>query len=188
MYHLTDNIQVHERADWRARQPIAVTSQPTPHEAFIHHGAESDKEARAITNQSETLAAMRGIQNFHMDDNKWNDIGYHYVVFQPHGDLRFAHICEGRMVRHLPAAQLGHNTGTVAICIYGTIDGADPLHDNTVYAIAKLLNGTRGHKTGITSIETVGGHRDVTQTSCPGDMIYNALSRIARDAGIRRFK
>lgn len=187
MYHLTDHIRVLERADWHARSPRAVTAQPTPHEAFIHHGAESDHDARAITRQSEILSAMRGIQNFHMDGNGWNDIGYHYVVFQPHGDLKYAHICEGRMVRDLPAAQLGHNTGTLAVCVYGTIDSGDPLNDNTVWAIAQLLKGTRHDKTGVTSIRTVGGHRDVTQTSCPGDTLYRALDRIAHDAGIERF-
>jgi hypothetical protein len=190
MYHLTDNIIVLERHDWNARKPGGMTAQPhAPTEAFIHHGAEKDADARSITTLDKVKSATRGIQAFHMGPERgWSDIGYHYVVFQPHGKLEHAVVAEARMVRYVPAAQQGHNTGTLAVCVYGTIDSGDKLQDNTVYAIAQLIGGRRSNLTGATNIKTVGGHRDVTDTECPGATLYGALDRIARDAGVRRHR
>lgn len=189
MYHLTPTIKVFEREDWRAATPRPMDRQAPPTEAFLHHGAETDREARAIDRESEVLAAMKGIQSFHMGpQRKWSDIGYHYVVFQPHGDMRHAVICEGRLTHFIPAAQLGHNEGTFAVCIFGTIDNDDPLHDNTVFALTQLLSGTRAGMTGAGHLRTLGGHRDVTQTECPGDTLYRALDRIAHGSHLARFR
>jgi hypothetical protein len=188
MYHLTKDFPVLERHDWGARNPGSMSVQVSPHEAFIHHGAETDNDARHITSIARVTTAMRGIQAFHMGpERKWSDIGYHYVVFQARGDMEHAVICEARMVRYVPAAQLNHNTGTFAVCVYGTIDEGDPLRDDTIRAIVQLLKGTRANLTGAASIKTVGGHRDVTSTSCPGDSLYRALDRIAHDAKIQRY-
>lgn len=187
MYQLTEHLKVHERRDWGARPPRDVSLQADPHEAFIHHGAEPDQAADRIDTHAELNAAMRATQNFHMDGRGWSDIAYHYMIFQPRGRFKYAHIAEGRMVHHVPAAQLGHNTGTLAICVFGTVDQTRELKDNTIWAIAQLLKGVRGNMTGIRAIKVVGGHKDVTQTSCPGNVIYHALDRIARDAGIERY-
>jgi hypothetical protein len=188
MYELTPTIHVYEREDWHARTPKPMDRQDPPREAFIHHGAETDRDAQAVGTIAEVLAAMRGIQNFHMDGRGWSDIGYHYVVFQPHGKLKHAVICEARLVHFVPAAQLGHNTGTFAVCVYGTIDSGDKLEDNTVWALSRLLSGVRAGMTGAASLRTVGGHRDVTQTECPGNLLYSSLPRIAADSHLAAFR
>lgn len=189
MYHVTDAVSVYERHDWHARDPRPMLPQALPREAFIHHGAESDRDAERIDTLAEVFIAMRGIQNFHMDDpaHRWSDIAYAYVAFQPRGHLERAVLCEGRSVHSVPAAQLGHNTGTLPICVYGTIDKGDPLSDSTIHAIAMLLKGHRSDLTGADQIRTVGGHRDVTQTDCPGAMLYAAVPTIAHQAGISVF-
>lgn len=170
---------VRSRHSWRARQWKAFNTQSPPRQAFVHHGAESDREAKRITNWTSMYAAMREVQNFHMDTRGWSDIAYHYVVFQARGKIAHANICEGRPVNHVPAAQLDHNTGTLAICVFGMIDHDDKLQDDTLHAIAQII---RAHP----SVTHVGGHRDVTQTSCPGDMLYHALNDIAHQAHISR--
>lgn len=189
MYHLTEKVKVYERDDWNARTPRPMDSQALPTEAFIHHGAETDREAVSVDTLADVFAAMRGIQNYHMDHNEWSDIAYAYVCFQARGDgeLDYAVLCEGRHVHNVPAAQLGHNTGTLPVCVYGTVDHNDPLQGSTVHAIAMLLKGHRADLTGAGHVRTVGGHRDVTQTDCPGDMLYHAIPTIARNAGISVF-
>ena len=171
---------VRTRQHWHARPWKDYAAQDPPQVAYVHHGAESDHEARSITTWAKMYDAMRGIQNFHMDGRGWADVAYHYVVFQKHGKFNQPNICVGRPVNHVPAAQLNHNTGTLAICVYGTIDEGDPLENSTSHAIAAIL---RHH-----GIDRVGGHRDVTETSCPGDMLYHALDGIARHAGIARVR
>lgn len=186
MYHLTDNIHVIERADWHARSGRPqMAGQTNPHEVFIHHS--DTAHAGGLDHLEEQKQAARIIQNFHMDVRGWSDIAYHYLIFQPYGNAEYARVFEGRMVKHVPAAQLGHNTGTIAVCVVGNFDHADKVKDNTVWAIAKLLTEQR-NKTGIHDPHTIGGHRDVVQTTCPGDTLYGQIPRIARDAGLRVYR
>lgn len=185
-YKLTDTITVYERDDWGARPWRDFTPQSWPSEVFIHHGAESNAEQ--MTSLAKQVQAMRATQNFHMGPQRgWSDIAYHYVVFQPYGNVRHARVFEGRPVRHVPAAQLGHNTGTLAICVYGNFDGDDQVKANTRYAIDVLLT-RKPSLTGCGAVETLGGHRDVTQTTCPGNALYAQLGTIADGAHLRRYR
>jgi len=43
----------------------------------------------------------------------WSTIGYHYLIDKA------GEIIEGRNLEKTPAAQKGHNTGTIAICVHG---------------------------------------------------------------------
>jgi hypothetical protein len=189
-YDLTDTIRVFERHDWHARPWRAFALQDLPREGFIHHGAELN--ASDIDDLNEQAAAMRAIQNQHMDTDQLahggaSDIAYHYVVFQPFHAGVHARIFEGRPVHHVPAAQLNHNTGTLAICVYGDFEHHDTLKDNTRWAIECLLT-RKPQKTGAGHVVTLGGHRDVVDTACPGDTLYAAIPTIARGAHLRLFR
>lgn len=180
----SDNVRIYARSEWAARQPRATSEQPSaPREAFIHHSADSDAPSLV------TLAAqerhMRETQNFHMDDpdRRWSDIAYHFVIFQPHGNLNYARIFEARDWHKVPAAQLGHNTGTLAICVVGDFR-TEVLKRNTRYAIELLLKNHSAAR----AVQTVGGHRDVVQTDCPGKELYRWVPRIADAAGLKVFK
>jgi hypothetical protein len=155
-----------------------MSAQGPPQQAFIHHGDESD--ANRINTGAEMRQAMRGIQAFHMATRGWSDIAYHYVVFQHQaGQEKGAHVFHGRDPGHVPAAQLGHNTNTLAICVYGDFT-KDGVHPGTIEAITAILD----HHP---ALLTVGGHRDVTQTTCPGSHLYAALDKIAHAANLRRY-
>jgi len=183
-YQLTDTIRVYERHDWHARPWKDFALQGLPREAFIHHGAELN--ASDIDDLNEQAAAMRETQNFHMDTRGWSDIAYHYVVFQPFHAGVHARIFEGRPVHHIPAAQLNHNTGTLAICVYGDFEHHDTLKDNTRWSIECLL-ARKPQLTGAGDVVMLGGHRDVVQTDCPGDTLYAAIPKIARGAHLELF-
>lgn len=169
---------IHSRHFWNARTPRAMSTNPPPTEAFIHHTDSSD--ANRIDHVAEMAAAVRGIQNFHMDVRKWSDIAYHYVVFQPDPNHSRATVFAGRDVHAVPAAQLGHNTGTLAVVVYGNFE-RDGVKAHTLDALAGILK--QHHK-----LVTVGGHRDVTATSCPGRHLYAKVGEIAKLAGLRRFR
>jgi len=53
------------------------------------------------------------IRRWHVADNGWADVGYHLFV-QKSGAVQ-----AGRSLELTPAAQEGHNTGTIAICLAG---------------------------------------------------------------------
>jgi len=53
------------------------------------------------------------IREWHIRDNKWSDVGYHYFI-RKDGTIE-----EGRDLEAIPSAQKGHNTGSIAICLSG---------------------------------------------------------------------
>lgn len=163
---------IRTRQQWKARTSKAGTAtNPPPREAFIHH-TENETGGRSIAT-AVADAAMRSIQDFHIDGRGWSDIGYHYVVFQraASGDVW---AWEGRHVTVVPAAQLGHNTGTLAIALY--LGGSAPMSEHARYVVESLI---RLHPT----VRTVGAHRQVTSTDCPGDGIVAQLPQLARATG-----
>jgi hypothetical protein len=91
----------------------------------------------------------------------------------------------------VPAAQQGHNTGTVAICVVGDFrSGHDQLKDNTRFAIEVLLKWLQNHDDSRFDLplRTLGGHGDVFPTECPGANIRRAIPTIAGAADLSVFK
>ena len=52
------------------------------------------------------------IRQWHLDRG-WSDIGYHFFI-RKDGTVQY-----GRNIERTPAAQKGHNTGSIAICCHG---------------------------------------------------------------------
>lgn len=165
------------RGEWKARAPrSAMADQAPPTEAFLHYSDSSD--AARIDTDAEAAAAVRSIQRFHIEGRGWSDVAYHYLAVQLQGrgeTLLFA----GRNPRKVPAAQGGHNAGTLAICVYA--GPLDTITRRTLYVVEEVL---RKHP----QLRTLGGHRDVTATACPGDELYATIPRIARATGLAVYR
>lgn len=178
-YKIGPHIRVYTREDWGARPAKSMTFQSPPREAFIHYDSTPDAEhVRSLKAQKR---AMREIQYYHQVNNGWSDIGYHFVIFQPYGNIKYARVFEARPVKYVPAAQAGHNTGTLAIQVYA--GPGDKLKKSTEWAIIQLLREGFAHK-----VTRLGGHRDVVATSCPGDIIYRRIPELAHRTKLNTFK
>lgn len=176
----SDTIRVYSRAEWGARSSGPLHAQPrAPREAFLHHTA-GPSGHRTLAAQK---TAMREIQRFHMDSNGWSEIGYHFVVFQPFGNIPVARVFEARPWETIPAAQAHHNTGTLAVCVVGDFT-REALKRNTRYALGLLL---RSHGSA-RALKTVGGHGDVFGTECPGGGIRQWIPRIADAADLKVYR
>ena len=154
------------------------------HEVFIHH---TDDTATWLDSLEDQKRRMRAYQDFHMNTRGWSDIGYHAVVFPEFttsaGTRVPARIFQGRERNYVPAAQQGHNTGTLAVCGVGAGDAR--FKRNQRYAIEVYLNWLKEQGA---PLRTVGGHRDVTATQCPGDGVYRQDIPIIADAtNLRRY-
>lgn len=169
-------MKVHTRQEWGARHSGDVSFQDSRsiREAFIHHSAAPGHD---VVTETEQKAVLRAMQNFHMDTRGWSDIAYHYIVFQPYGRLSVATIYEGRPLHVVPAAQMNHNTGTVAICIVQ--NDPEPLKLNTRWRVGRLIRH-------MPQVRRVRGHYEVFSTECPGAQIRAQLDQIARIAGKAR--
>jgi hypothetical protein len=179
-FKLTPQVTVFEREDWGYRTACNLGIQGwDAHEVFIHH---TDDTAAGINSLAEQKLRMRTYQAYHIQEKGWCAIGYHYVVFPEFG-LGYARIFEGRPRNAVPAAQQDHNEGTLAVCVVGAGDAR--MDDSQRYAVEVLLNWLKDQGA---PLRTLGGHRDVTPTSCPGNGIYSKDLPILRSAtGLRAY-
>lgn len=86
----------------------------------------------------------------------WSDVGYHYFI------RKSGRMETGRPVEKIPAAQGGHNTGTIAICLHGLKkDKFTEAQFETLRAFCKEIN--QAYDGGV----TFHGHKEVAPKACP---------------------
>lgn len=117
---------------------------------FIHCSA-SDNEAH------DDVTVIRG---WHTDPapkgRGWSDIGYHYFI------RKTGRLEDGRPLEVRPAAQRGHNTGTIAICVHGLKEQNFTGHQfNTLVRLCRQINEVYDGQV------TFHGHREVAGKDCP---------------------
>lgn len=193
-----DELPIVRRQEWGAGlSPIWpesdwLPSGQTPMFLVVHH--------TVTPNTADPLTTVRSIWHYHAVSQGWGDIRYHYLIDQQ------GRIYEGRSAGdkssniYVEGAQsVKNNNDKVAIALLGqfqpSIDYPPP--DNpTPQAIKSLVAllaaisyeagidplGSTFHESDQAELPNVGGHRDHSQTSCPGDNLYNMLPQIREQA------
>ena len=121
-------------------------------EAIIHSSA----------TRARTDIGVLEIRSWHINDNGWSDIGYHFVITRDGG------IQEGRPLRLAGAHVSGRNSNTIGICMVGGVkeDGRTP-EKNFTHAqwnsLALLIGDLLGDFPGL----AIHGHREFAATACP---------------------
>ncbi|XP_072934738.1 peptidoglycan recognition protein 3-like [Epargyreus clarus] len=161
---MTSCIPYVNRAGWHARPPKEVKRLTTPVPfVVIHHSFKPP----ACYNDEKCSQAMRIMQNYHMDERGWWDIGYNFGV----GGNGKAY--EGRGWTTIGAQALHFNTVSIGICLIGdwrlTLPPAEQLK-TTQKLIA--LGVSLGY---IRKDYKLIGHRQVRDTECPGDALFNEI-------------
>ncbi len=95
------------------------------------------------------------IRKWHVEDNSWSDIGYHYFITK-NGTIQ-----EGRPLEKIPSAQKGHNTGSIAICLSGL-----DIKLFTLYQFESLIKLCEEINKSYYKI-TFHGHCEVSKKTCP---------------------
>jgi len=147
------------RADWGARQATGEYTSHSPDWITIHHTATPQNGASRV----------RSIQNYHMHNNGWIDIGYHYLIGSQ------GNIYEGRPVDVVGAHVGGYNTGNVGIAVIGNYQNED-INQRQQRGIEEL--GAWLCSNYSISPQRIYGHRDFSSTVCPGDYLYDRLPDI----------
>jgi|DEB0MinimDraft_3_1074331.scaffolds.fasta_scaffold50350_1 N-acetyl-anhydromuramyl-L-alanine amidase AmpD len=102
----------------------------------------------------------------------WSEIGYHFVVY-PNGSIH-----KGRNINKTGAHCKNHNTGSIGICVVGNFE-VEPVTEPQKFGI----EGTLGLFGKIEELlieynltwNDVYGHRDLGNSTCPGESLYKAL-------------
>jgi uncharacterized protein with LGFP repeats len=176
-----------------ARQGIGVEYASTIKAATIHHTAGTNDYTAA-----DSAAIMRGVYLFHAIDRDWCDVGYNSLVD------KFGQIFEGR-IGGLESPVWGAHAGgfnqfTFGVSMMGSYEGdvsPSPAQIDAVASVVawKFANGYRDPNGSVTLISGGGGtskypegtavtlpnifaHRDVGNTTCPGQRAYDMLPTI----------
>ncbi|KAJ2942784.1 hypothetical protein O0L34_g14971 [Tuta absoluta] len=153
------------REEWDAKPPTEITKLQTPvPNVVIHHSY----IPRACFSRDNCCTAMRSMQHMHQDVNGWADIGYNFAVGSD------GLVYEGRGWNHLGAHSKGFNSQSIGICLIG--DWTSELPPEVQMQAAKDLI-SEGLRLGwISPKYSLVGHRQVRDTECPGDALYERIS------------
>lgn len=189
--------QVHPRVDWAGVTHQAkgkLRREEDPRFLLIHHS-----ESPTPTKPAQVPDQIRSFFEFHTGKKGWPDVAYNFFV-DPFGGL-----WEGR-TGSLAAAVRGDATGgsqgyAQLCCFIGSYDDVPP-SSLALEAAASLLawlaqrdqidltaasrvtfisrGSNRWPKGARVTTATLAGHREMSQTSCPGDALFPLVSRVLR--------
>ena len=113
------------------------------------------------------------IHDMHLG-NGWAGIGYHFVV---HKD---GFIEQARPLKYVGAHAYQNNKYTVGICMTGNYNLAYPPFEQA-FAVEQLTAALCKNYKIKPSDCTIFGHRDLNDTSCPGDKFYPYLPQLIKN-------
>lgn len=126
----------------------------------IHH---------SVLYDSDDYATIKAVQNLHIDDRGWADIGYHFCVGQD------GTVFEGRQMSARGTHTELYNSGSLGVCLLGNFEVISPTQSqiNSTNELVRWL----ALRLRLTHLA---GHRDFnSQTVCPGQNLYELLDEFA---------
>ncbi|OQV16840.1 putative Peptidoglycan-recognition protein SC2 [Hypsibius exemplaris] len=159
----TSALKIISRAEWGARHPLATRPLRTPaSHVFIHH---SDGPTSSDVKSGSEI--VRSIQDCHMDERGWSDIGYHFLIG---GD---GSIFEGRDWSNIGAHVANHNRKGHGIVFLGNFMEVAPTE--AALTAAKDLINYAVKERHLRPNYFLKGHRQMGFTDCPGDRLYKII-------------
>jgi len=168
-YSLTGELpfKLIRRDEWKANPPKEPYIKHTPLRITIHHTAGYYPQTF-----EDALSEIQFIQDYHQNAKGWIDIGYHFLI-DPLGN-----IFEGRPVMVVGAHVGGKNTNNVGISLMGNYhppqnnEVTQKSIDSIVILMKYLKDEFKIPK------NEIYGHRDLSATDCPGDLLYLKIPEI----------
>ncbi|MBB2914845.1 hypothetical protein FHS43_006157 [Streptosporangium becharense] len=157
-------IDLISRAAWGARAPSGSYTALAATRGVKVHYTGGHVDPATLTDHNRCVAAVRGIQNGHMDGNGWMDIGYSAVV------CGHRKVFIGRGLHRVPAANgPGLNGGHYAVLGLVGTSGVVAPPEAMLHGIRDAIEWLRDEGDAGAEIK---GHCDGYATSCPGDALY----------------
>lgn len=125
----------------------------------IHHTASTAKET------------VEQIHNFHINNNGWAGIGYHFYI------RKDGTIYRGRPEKYVGAHCENYNSVSLGICLEGNFEIEKPT-EKQIQSVTDLVKYLR-KKYGDFKLV---GHKDLNATACPGQYLYSNLLSIDANA------
>lgn len=161
----------------RNGKEIFPVSYQTVEHVIIHHAD--------TANFNDPVLEMRSIYYFHAITRGWGDIAYNYLI-----DF-MGNVYEGRVggENAVGCHAEGYNSGSCGICLMGRFfedDITPQMHNAAVWiaswAARDLDPASFAPFYDIPELPTICGHRDVNNTTCPGEDFYRSLQMVRNEA------
>jgi len=160
------------RSSWQASGALEGTdSLGPPARITVHHsggGVFSTIEKRSVA------LAIKRIQQVHMSDKGWDDIGYHYII-DPAG-----RVWEGRHLDRIGAHAGSRklNSGNIGLLLLGNFDLQEPL-PGQLDSLGTLLDTLQSvfaiADAGVFTHHAIRATENLSATACPGRHISEWL-------------
>lgn len=154
----TNSSLVSEATAGKEDEKVPVNSVPidkTPADVGFHKPQRKVSKVFIHCSDSDNLKHdnIATIREWHKQRG-FNDVGYHYFI------RKTGEIENGRSLEIVPAAQQGHNTGSIAICVSGS-------KDYTTQSMATLKSLCTAINKAYNGTVTFHGHCEVSSKACP---------------------
>lgn len=168
------------REEWNAEDPVLKMIPHTPRFITIHHTGMPQKPELSIHEK------LRGLQNFSQKDSElangkikkaWADVPYHFYISTS------GEIAEGRNVNYQGDSNTDYDlNGHLLIVVEGNFNKEKVLPAQ--WESLKQLVSHVSEKYNI-PLSTVSGHKDLAETTCPGDDLYRRLHLLKTDKRVK---
>ena len=157
-----DTLQVIKRNQWGWKQLEKKLPRHEIEKITLHHGGVDFPEDK------DPAQHLRNLQSWSRNEKEWIDIPYHFMI-----DLQGI-IYEARPIMYPGATNTDYDpTGHALICLMGNYENAevnreqlDAIIDLMAFLVIEFDVSTKDIK----------GHKDYTETQCPGKNLYRYLS------------
>ena len=121
-------------------------------------------------------AKVAEIRRWHVQDQKWRDIGYHWIIDRD-GD-----VAPGRPETEIGAGVEGHNRRVIHVCLIGGHGsaGTDRFKTHFTSEQDRVLRELIARISARTPIRRVSGHNEWAAKACPG---FNVPAWLAATKG-----
>ncbi|MEM9345285.1 MAG: peptidoglycan recognition family protein [Planctomycetota bacterium] len=161
------------RSSWTRTGPVRskVNAMNGISKLTIHHDG---MDPSYLTNKNAVAERIEQIRKYHVGENRWGDIGYHYIVD------RSGRVWEGRPIQYQGAHVRNNNEHNIGILVLGNFDRQSPSRDQL-----KSLFTTTGALTKHHRIKTnlVRSHQEINKTACPGKNLQKQMNALRRHVG-----
>ena len=101
------------------------------------------------------------IRKWHVQDNGWRDVGYHYII-RRNGEVEL-----GRSIRDTGAHAAGYNHKSVSVCMVGGMAEDNSAENNfTAQQWTALLDLVKQLKSNYPDADVI-GHIEISEKECP---------------------
>ena len=101
------------------------------------------------------------IRKWHVQDNGWRDVGYHYII-RRNGEVEL-----GRSIRDTGAHAAGYNHKSVSVCMVGGMAEDNSAENNfTAQQWTALLDLVKQLKSDYPDADVI-GHNEISEKECP---------------------